>query len=55
MKVRNYVITSNDQADLVRLNDEYQMIGRETELTDGKLVVLALPRPKPKDKKRKRK
>lgn len=41
---KNHVIYSKDQEDLKRLRDEYEMLGRKTELKPGQLIVLALPR-----------
>ena len=41
---RNHVIRSSDQEDLKRLKEEYESLGRDTKLTQGELIVLALPR-----------
>lgn len=41
---RNHVIYDKDQAKLVRLREEYESLGRQTKLEDGRLIVLALPR-----------
>ena len=44
MKVRNHVIYDyNDQDKLVRLAEEYAMIGRDIKLEQGRLTVFALP------------
>lgn len=56
-KPKNHVITNSDQELLVRLQEEYDMIGRDTKLEQGKLIVFALPQKKKQDKdkgKRKR-
>lgn len=41
-KQKNHVIFSTDQADLARLKEEYEMIGRVTKLEQGKLIIFAL-------------
>lgn len=44
-KIRNHVIYDrNDQDKLVRLAEEYAMLGRDVKLELGKLTVFALPR-----------
>lgn len=43
-KPKNHVIYDTNQEELVRLRDEYELLGRHTKLEDGKLVVFALPR-----------
>lgn len=43
---RNHVIYNSDQDELKRLAEEYQMLGRDIDLTPGKLVVYALPKRK---------
>ena len=43
-RVRNHVIYSDNQDILRRLREEYEMLGRDTELAEGRLTVLALPR-----------
>jgi len=42
MKHKNHVIYSNDQADLKRLQEEYEMLGRYCTLGQGILTVFAL-------------
>ena len=44
MKRKNQVIYSEDQAKLKRLQEEYTMIGFDTKLINGKLIVFAKPR-----------
>lgn len=46
MKARNHVIYDKDQDTLIRLASEYKMIGRDYDLEEGKLTILALPRRK---------
>lgn len=41
---RNHVIYSQDRDLLLRLSEEYAMLGRENRLEEGKLTVFALPR-----------
>lgn len=54
-KPKNHVIYDhNDQEKLVRIAEEYVMIGREVKLEQGKLIVFALPR-KRREKRAKRK
>lgn len=43
MRHRNHVIYSNDQNDLARLKEEYEMLGRQCKLITGVLTVFALP------------
>ena len=44
-KPKNHVIYDhNDQDNLVRLAEEYAMLGREVKVEPGKLTVFALPR-----------
>jgi hypothetical protein len=48
-KPKNHVIYDyNDQDKLVRLAEEYAMLGRDVQVELGKLVVFALPRRKRK-------
>jgi hypothetical protein len=42
-KPKNHVIYDTDQETLVRLKEEYESLGRQTKLEDGRLIVLALP------------
>lgn len=42
MKHKNHVIYSKDQADLKRLREEYEMLGRYCTLDEGVLTVFAL-------------
>ncbi len=51
-KPKNHVITNSDQGELVRLQEEYEMLGRQTKLVEGKLIVFALPQRKPKEKRK---
>lgn len=51
-KHKNQVITDSDQAKLVRLQEEYEMIGRQTKLEDGQLIIFALPQKRNKKEKR---
>ena len=41
-KPKNHVIYG-DKDDLLRLRDEYVMIGRETKLEADRLIIFALP------------
>ena len=43
-KPKNHYIYDSNQETLKRLQEEYQMLGRDTRLSDGVLVVLALPK-----------
>lgn len=43
-KPKNHYIRSKDQKDLERLAEEYEMLGRDVSLTEGTLVVYALPK-----------
>lgn len=40
---KNHVIHDKNQDELVRLQEEYDMLGRETKLEQGRLIVFALP------------
>jgi hypothetical protein len=42
-KHKNQIITNSDQQELIRLKEEYEMIGRQTRLEKGQLTVFALP------------
>jgi hypothetical protein len=42
-KQKNHVITLKDQSELERLREEYEMLGRQTKLEIGKLIIFALP------------
>lgn len=42
MRHRNHIIYSENQADLVRLKEEYEMLGRYTKLITGVLTIFAL-------------
>jgi len=44
MKIRNHYIYSENDMELRRLAEEYQMTGRDTKIEPGKLIVFALPR-----------
>jgi len=46
MRVRNHIIYSTSEAELVRLQEEYISLGRDAklELKEGKLTVFAIPR-----------
>jgi len=46
MRVRNHIIYSTSEAELVRLQEEYVSLGRDAklELKEGKLTVFAIPR-----------
>ena len=47
-KSKNHVIYDDDFDKLKRLAEEYRSIGRDVEIEQGKLIVLAYPRKKPK-------
>jgi len=44
MKSRNHVIYSEEKSKLTRLQEEYTMLGFDTKLEPGKLIVFAVPR-----------
>lgn len=50
-KHKNQVITRKDPQELIRLKEEYEMIGRQTKLEEGQLIVFALPQRKQKEKR----
>lgn len=52
MKVKNKHLYSDDFDYLKTVNEEYQMMGYDTTLRRGELIVFALPRRKPKKKER---
>jgi hypothetical protein len=53
-KPKNHIITSKDQSELVRLKEEYDMIGRETKLEQGKLTIFALPQKRNREKSKRK-
>lgn len=44
MKSRNQIIYSENKEDLNRLQEEYTLIGFDTKLEEGRLIVFAVPR-----------
>jgi len=42
-KPKNHVIYGDNKEELERLRDEYAMLGRDTKLEEGRLIVFALP------------
>jgi hypothetical protein len=47
---KNQIITHTDRQELIRLQEEYEMIGRQTKLEKDHLIVFALPQRKQKGK-----